>query len=147
MSKSRGAKSRWSRGSRKSRTGDRRDGGVGRLSLLSRSKSRSRSRSRSALQELWVLVMGGAGPLLNGGASRSGVGSPRPGKPLPRPSRGAVDALKGWAVAGPRGGSARDLGPRGGSLVGKPLESALGLTLSLGLGGYPPPKLEGLRSR
>jgi hypothetical protein len=142
MSRSRGTKSLWSRGSLRSRTGDRR-GGVGRRSL--RSNSRSRSRSRSALQELWELA---AVPLLRGGAVRSGVSSPRPAKPLPRPSRGAEGAVAGGPDAGPRGASPSDLGPRGGSRGGNPLGSGLGRpTESLPLGGYPPPKLEGLRSR
>jgi hypothetical protein len=146
-SRSRGGKSRWSRGSRRSRIGERRGGGVGRRSLRSRSKSRSRSRSRSALQELCVFVIGGAGPLLSGGASRRGVGSPLPGKPLPRPSRGVEGAPDGPPGAAPRGASASDFGPRGTSRGGNPFESWLGLTLSLALGGYPPPNVEGLRSR
>lgn len=125
--------------------GERRGGGVGRLSLRSRSKSRSRS--RSALQELCVLVIGGAGPLLSGGASRKGVGSPLPGKPRPRPSRGVDAPPEGPPGAGPRGASESDLGPRGTSRGGKLLASWLGLTLSLALGGYPPPKADGLRSR
>jgi hypothetical protein len=150
ISRSRGTKSLWSRGSLKSRMGDLR-GGVGRLSL--RSKSRSRSRSRSALQELWEFA---AGPLLRGGAVRKGVSSPRPAKPLPRPSRGAEGALDGGPAAGPRGGSPSDLGPRGGSRGdsrggsrgGKPAESGIGRPFgSLPLGGYPPPKFDGLRSR
>jgi hypothetical protein len=91
--------------------------------------------------------MGGAGPLLSGGASRRGVGSPLPGNRGPRPSRGVEGAPDEPPVAGPRGGSASDLGPRGTSRGGKPLDSELSLTLSLALGGYPPPKLEGLRSR
>lgn len=94
-----------------------------------------------------MFVIGGAGPLLRGGASRKGVGSPLPGKPLPRPSRGVKGVPVEPPVAGPRGASASDLGPRGTSRGGKPLDSGLGLTLSLALGGYPPPKLEGLRSR
>jgi hypothetical protein len=96
-----------------------------------------------------VLVIGGAGPLLSGGASRKGVGSPLPGKPLPRPSRGVRGVPDGPAGAGPRGGSASDLGPLGTSRGGKPLDSELERTLSLILGGYPPPppKVEGLRSR
>jgi hypothetical protein len=143
MSRSRGTKSLWSRGSLKSRIGDRR-GGVGRLSL--RSNSRSRSRSRSALQELWELA---AVPLLRGGAVRRGVSSPRPANPLPRPSRGAEGAAGGGPAAGPRGASPSDLGPRGGSLGGKLPDSGFGgrPIESLPLGGYPPPKLEGLRSR
>jgi hypothetical protein len=142
MSISRGTKSLWSRGSLISRMGDRR-GGVGRLSL--RSNSRSRSRSRSARQELWELA---ADPLLKGGAVRKGVSSPRPANPLPRPSRGAEGALDGGPAAGPRGVSPSDLGPRGGSLGGKPPESGFGRPFeSLALAGYPPPKLEGLRSR
>jgi hypothetical protein len=143
MSISRGTKSRGSRGSLRSRMGERR-GGVGRLSL--RSNSRSRSRSRSALQELWELA---AVPLLRGGAVRKGVSSPRPANPLPRPSRGAKGALDGGPTAGPRGASPNDLGPRGGSRGGgNAPESGLGrLMESLPLGGYPPPKLEGLRSR
>lgn len=94
-----------------------------------------------------MLVIGGAGPLLSGGASRSGVGSPLPGNPLPRPSRGVRGAPDGPPVAGPRGASASDLGPLGTSRGGNPLDSGPGLTLSLALGGYPPTKAEGLRSR
>lgn len=126
MSRSRGTKSLWSRGSLESRIGDRR-GGVGRLSRRSKSRSRSRSRSRSARHELWELA---ADPLLSGGAVRRGVSSPRPAKPLPLPSRGPEGALEGGPAAGPRGGSG----------FCRPMES-------LALGGYAPPKLEGLRSR
>jgi hypothetical protein len=91
--------------------------------------------------------MGGGGPLLSGGASRKGVGSPLPGKPLPRPSRGVVGAPDELPGAGPRGASDSDLGPLGTSRGGKLPESWLGLALSLALGGYPPPNAEGLRSR
>ena len=94
-----------------------------------------------------MLIIGGAGPLLSGGASRKGVGSPLPGNPLPRPSRGVEGAPDEPPVAGPRGASESDLGPRGTSRGGKLLDSWMGLTLSLALGGYPPPNAEGLRSR
>lgn len=94
-----------------------------------------------------MFVMGGAGPLLSGGASRRGVGSPLPGKPLPRASRGVNGVPGGPPGAGPRGASESDLGPRGTSRGGKLPDSGLGLTLSLALGGYPPPKVDGLRSR
>lgn len=126
---SRGGKSLWSRGSLRSRMGERR-GGVGRRSL--RSNSRSRSRSRSALQELWELA---AVPLLKGGAVRKGVSSPRPANPLPRPSRGAEGALEGGPAAGPRGASLSDLGPRGGSLAGNALGSGFGRLIESPLGG------------
>ncbi|KAA8625727.1 hypothetical protein A1F94_000785 [Pyrenophora tritici-repentis] len=140
ISKSRGPKSLWSRKSLESRMGERR-GGVGRLSR----RSKSRSRSRSALQEFALYE--DDGPLLNGGAFRRGVASPRPAKPLPLSSRGgAEDALEGGPTGGTRGGSASDFGPLGTSLEKVP-GSALGLKVSLPLGGYPPPKLEGLRSR
>lgn len=95
-----------------------------------------------------MLWAGAGGPLLKGGAVRKGVSSPRPVKPLPLPSRGAEGAPEGGPAEGPRGASAEDLGPRGISRDGKPLGSGLGRPFgSLPLGGYPPPKAEGLRSR
>jgi hypothetical protein len=143
MSRSRGGKSRTSRLSRTSLMGERRGGGDGLLSLLSRSKSRSRSRSRSALQELCEFGCGcGCGALDSGGASRSGVASPRPGKPLPRPSRGADGTPEVLAAVGPRGASPGILGPLGtslgtslaGKLPASEFDRGFG---SLALGGYP----------
>lgn len=144
MSRSRGGKSRWSRLSRESLTGERLSGD-GRLSRRSRSKSRSRSLSE-ARQEL----CGGCGwgTLDSGGASRNDGASPRPANPLPLPSRGVGGAPDELPAGEPRGTSTSDFGPRGVSLGGKPLESVLERgPESLARGGYVLPYVDGRLSR